>query len=66
MEPGTAATATAVLNAAHAWWSAELARAESFLQSKEWRSQEFGKDRPSLRGVLQALEHLGERLEVEF
>jgi hypothetical protein len=63
LEFGTAATAATVLDAARAWWSAELAGAESFLQSDEWRSQEFGKGRPSLRQVLQELDRLGEGLD---
>jgi hypothetical protein len=60
LEVGTTVAAAAVLDAAHAWWSAELARAEAFLQSDGWGSQEFGKDRPLLREVLEALERLGE------
>lgn len=59
-EVGTTTTAAAVLDAAHAWWSAELAKAETFLQSDGWGRQEFGKGRPSLREVLEALERLGE------
>ncbi|KXX74790.1 CBL-interacting serine/threonine-protein kinase 19 [Madurella mycetomatis] len=59
---GTKSTAVAVLDTAYAWWSGELARAVAFLETDEWRSQQFGPNRPSLRDVLRALDELPEEL----
>lgn len=60
LEQGTPETAAAVLDTALAWWSAELSRAEAFLDSDEWRTREFGFGRPSLQEVTRALEEIAE------
>lgn len=45
-----------VLDAGWLWWTTELERARMFLRTDEWRTQKFGKDRPTLRDVLDMLE----------
>ncbi|KAL2836368.1 kinase-like domain-containing protein [Aspergillus pseudoustus] len=40
------------------FWSIELGRAEKFLESPEWETGNFGRNRPRLREVLEALEAL--------
>lgn len=45
-----------VLDTALKWWTAELERAEQFLTSEDWESGTFGKERPTLREVLESLE----------
>ncbi|KAJ0419073.1 kinase-like domain-containing protein [Aspergillus carlsbadensis] len=40
------------------FWSIELARAEKFLESPEWETGDFGRNRPRLYEVLEALENL--------
>lgn len=40
------------------WWTTELERAENFLKTEMWATQEFGRERPLLREVLLDLEQL--------
>jgi hypothetical protein len=48
--------ASAVRQTAMEWWITELERASAFAKSEEWQSGNFGKDRPTLREVLEQLE----------
>ncbi|KAL3463861.1 kinase-like domain-containing protein [Aspergillus heterothallicus] len=40
------------------FWNIELARADKFLESPEWKTGDFGRSRPRLSEVLNALENL--------
>ena len=44
-----------VLNTGMQWWEGELAKAEAFLEGEEWRSGKFGKERPTLRELLEMI-----------
>ncbi|KAK0941358.1 hypothetical protein LTR29_007045 [Friedmanniomyces endolithicus] len=52
-----------VLQTGLRWWATEMERAESFLDSEAWRSQDFGCERPSLRSVLSSLEEIEASLQ---
>jgi len=56
LERGSVTAARVVLDVAFSWWSNELDKAEKFLQTDEWRSQQMGLERPSLQEVLQGLD----------
>lgn len=47
-----------VLQTGLIWWTTELKRAESFLQTEAWRNQDFGRERPTLHIVLSSLKGL--------
>jgi len=46
-------TVNAVCDTAMQWWTVELERAREFAKSEEWK---IGRDRPTLRQVLNQLE----------
>jgi hypothetical protein len=45
-----------VLDTGMEWWQSELVKAEKFLEGEEWRSGIFGRERPTLREVLEFIE----------
>jgi hypothetical protein len=47
-----------VIDFAVDWWESELNRAWAFTETKEWENGEFGRNRPTLKAVLAALESL--------
>jgi hypothetical protein len=47
------------------WWTTELERTESFLRSKAWISQDFGRERPTLQAVLRSLDGMKLSSDVE-
>lgn len=55
MPAGTAAVVV-VMETARVWWEGEVARARAFLDSEEWRRQDFGAGRPLLEEVLRELD----------
>jgi hypothetical protein len=62
LERDTHATFDTVMDALLRFWSIELARAEKFLDSPEWKTGDFGANRPSLREVVNALGNSSEDL----
>ncbi|KAL4919313.1 hypothetical protein BDW62DRAFT_43603 [Aspergillus aurantiobrunneus] len=65
LEPGTRATFDTVMDILLKFWSMELARAEMFLDSPEWETGDFGKNRASLHDIVDALESQSEDLNGE-
>jgi serine/threonine protein kinase len=45
-----------VLDTGMQWWEGQLGKAEAFLEGEEWRSGKFGKERPTLRELLEMIE----------
>ncbi|KAL4749947.1 hypothetical protein BDW72DRAFT_121443 [Aspergillus terricola var. indicus] len=62
LEPDTRQTFDVVMDTLLEFWSTELMRAERFLESADWSAGDFGKDRASLRDVVDALESQSEDL----
>jgi serine/threonine protein kinase len=62
LEPDTHQTFDAVMDSLLGFWSTELMRAERFLESADWSAGDFGRDRASLRDVVDALESQSEDL----
>ncbi|KAL4771488.1 hypothetical protein BDW60DRAFT_64627 [Aspergillus nidulans var. acristatus] len=62
LEPDTHQTFDAVMDTLLGFWSTELMRAERFLESADWSAGDFGRDRASLRDVVDALESQSEDL----
>ncbi|KAL2826071.1 kinase-like domain-containing protein [Aspergillus cavernicola] len=58
LERDTRRTFDTVMATSLRFWNIELARAEKFLESPEWETGNFGRNRPSLRDVVEALESL--------
>ncbi|KAL4736164.1 hypothetical protein BDV11DRAFT_20942 [Aspergillus similis] len=62
LEPDTRQTFDSVMDTLLGFWSTELMRAERFLESADWSAGDFGRDRASLRDVVDALESQSENL----
>jgi hypothetical protein len=55
LQPNTRTTFDTVMGSLLRFWNIELARAEKFLHIPEWETGDFGRSRPSLRDVVDAL-----------
>ncbi|KAL4871743.1 hypothetical protein BDV12DRAFT_19009 [Aspergillus spectabilis] len=55
LQPNTRTTFETVMDSLLRFWNTELVRAEKFLEVPEWETGEFGRSRPSLREVVDAL-----------
>ncbi|KAL3437897.1 hypothetical protein BDV09DRAFT_138551 [Aspergillus tetrazonus] len=62
LEPDTRQTFDVVMDTLLGFWSTELMRAERFLEGADWSAGDFGRDRASLRDVVDALESQSEDL----
>ncbi|CBF74507.1 hypothetical protein AN4196.2 [Aspergillus nidulans FGSC A4] len=62
LEPDTRQAFDAVMDTLLGFWSTELIRAERFLEGADWSAGDFGRDRASLRDVVDALESQAEDL----
>ncbi|KAL4941731.1 hypothetical protein BDV06DRAFT_177246 [Aspergillus oleicola] len=60
LERDTHRTFDTVMDTLLSYWNTELTRAERFLDSPEWTTGAFGKNRASLREVVEALKILSE------
>ncbi|KAL5336519.1 hypothetical protein BJX70DRAFT_280452 [Aspergillus crustosus] len=56
LEPNTRKAFDLVMDCHLNFWTIELARAERFLERPEWATGDFGRSRPPLRDVVDALE----------
>ncbi|KAK4171358.1 hypothetical protein QBC36DRAFT_391167 [Triangularia setosa] len=57
LEPNTAESITAVLDAAHTWWMSELDRAQRFFKSDAWCHMTVGQVRLTLSEVVRELDN---------